>query len=376
MMFRCADVARAGSAARFDVRWGGRGARAADRSGKAAARRSDAARIDIHCHYHVVEAEPLVAALKPLEYAPAHIYATAFTREVNAKQAADRREMLTSVERRLADMDRMGIDIQAVSPSPSQYFYWAPADLCVETSRLINDRVAAIVAEHPRRFVGIGTVPLQNVDLAIAELERCVKDLDLRGIEINSNVNGANLTDPALGLERFFRRVQDLGVLIFIHPWAFSHGERLTEHYFSNVIGMPLESTIAVGQLIFDGVMARNPKLKVVVAHAGGYIAHYHGRFDHVFRARPDGRVAITRKPSTYLRRFYFDTITFDAPMLRNLIDTWGADHVLLGTDYPYDMAETDPVGFVQSVPRLTREDARRIMGGNAARLLKLGKRR
>jgi aminocarboxymuconate-semialdehyde decarboxylase len=236
----------------------------------------------------------------------------------------------------------------------------------------VNDGIAGIVAKWPDRFVGIGTVPLQDADLAVKELDRAVKALGLRGVEINTHVNGRNLTDPALGLEKFFARVQELGVVLFIHPNGFTDAQRLTDHYFNNVIGNPMETTIAVSHLIFDGVMQRNPKLKVVLAHGGGYLAHYWARMDHAHRARPDCRRVIKRPPSSYLSKFFFDTITFDPDMLRHLVDKYGADHVLLGTDYPYDMGEEDPVGLIESVKRLPRAEKDLIMGGNAAKLLKI----
>jgi aminocarboxymuconate-semialdehyde decarboxylase len=259
-----------------------------------------------------------------------------------------------------------------VSPAPFQYYYFAEPTFGAELAREVNDGIANIVATHPKRFAGIGTVPLQNADMAVAELNRAVKDLGLRGIEINTHVNGKNLTDPSLGLEKFFARVAELGVALFIHPNGFSDAQRLTEHYFNNVIGNPLETTVAVSHLIFDGVMQRNPKLKVVLAHSGGYLAHYWARMDHAHRARPDCKTVIKKKPSSYLEKFYFDTITFDPGMLKNLIDRFGADHVMLGTDYPYDMGEDDPVGLINSVKGLKKIDKDLIMGGNAAKLLKI----
>jgi aminocarboxymuconate-semialdehyde decarboxylase len=181
-----------------------------------------------------------------------------------------------------------------------------------------------------------------------------------------------DLTDPRLGLEKFFAKVQELDVVIFMHPTGFTQGDRLTDHYFNNVIGNPLETTIAASHLIFDGVLQRHPRLKVILPHAGGYLAHYWARMDHAHRARPDCRMLIKRAPSSYLEKMYFDTIAFDPAMLRHLIDRYGAGQVLLGTDYPYDMGVDDPVGFIASVPRLKRDERARIEGGNAARLLKI----
>ena len=329
-------------------------------------------RVDIHCHYLNPAAHAKVAHLNPGQHEPSVQFANALTRAVNVKQMQDRAAKLSTIEVRLQDMDRMGIDIQAVSPAPNQTYYWTEPDFGRELARLVNDRIAEIAATWPERFVGLGTVPLQNVDLAVAELERCVKKLGLRGVEINPSVNGMDLTDPRLNLEKFFAKAQELDIVIFMHPIGFTHGARLMDHYFNNVIGNPLETTVAVSHLIFDGVLERHPQLKIVLPHAGGYLAHYWARMDHAHRARPDCRTVIKQAPSSYLKKFFFDTITFDPRMLRHLIDQYGPGHLLLGTDYPYDMAEEDPVGLIRGVPRLKRAEQDQIMGTNAARLLKI----
>jgi aminocarboxymuconate-semialdehyde decarboxylase len=273
---------------------------------------------------------------------------------------------------RLKDMDRMGIDIQAVSPAPHQTYYWTDPGEGRELARAVNERLAQIVSQWPERFVALGTVPLQDADLAVAELIHCVKTLGLRGVEINPSVNGMDLTDSRLALEKFFAKAQELDIVVFMHPIGFTHGERLMNHYFNNVIGNPLETTVAVSHLIFDGVMERHPKLKVVLPHAGGYLAHYWARMDHAWNARPDCRVVIKKKPSSYLEKFYFDTITFDRTMLKNMVDRYGADHVVLGTDYPYDMGMEHPVDFIGGTTGISASDKSKIMGGNAARLLKI----
>ena len=333
-------------------------------------------RVDIHCHYLNPSVAAKVAHLDPAQYEPSVQFANELTREVNVKQIRDRGPKLTTIETRLKDMDRMGIDIQAVSPAPNQTYYWTDPELGSELARAVNDRLAEIVATWPERFVALGTVPLQHADLAVAELTRCVKELGLRGVEINPSVNGMDLTDARLDLEKFFAKAQELDAVIFMHPIGFTQGERLVDHYFNNVIGNPMETTIAASHLIFDGVLERNPRLKVVLPHAGGYLAHYWARMDHAHRARPDCRTVIKRAPSSYLKKMYFDTIAFDPAMLRQMVDRYGADHVLLGTDYPYDMGVDDPLGFIARVPRLKRDERALIEGGNAARLLKIKPRR
>jgi aminocarboxymuconate-semialdehyde decarboxylase len=312
------------------------------------------------------------AHLNAAQYDPTVIFANDLTNQTNVKQMKTRAPKLMGIEERLQDMDRMGVDIQAVCPAPYHYFYFTEPKLGAELARDVNHGIADLVAKHPDRFVGLGTVPLQNAELAVKELEYCVKKLGMRGVEICTNVNGMNLTDPRLGLEKFFAKANELGTVLFMHPLGYTQGERLTNHYFNNVIGNPLETTVAVSHLIFDGVVARNPKIKFIAAHGGGFIAHYWARMDHAWQARPDTRTVIKKKPSSYLEKFYFDTITFDPRMLKNLIDRYGADHVLLGTDYPYDMGEDDPLGLIASVKGLPATQRRMIEGLNAMKLLKI----
>ena len=353
MMYSCAPASRGGSSA-------------------VVRKRGKSLRVDIHCHYMNTEVAAKVAHLNPAQHEPMAVYSNAATREANANQVKERGPKLTDIAIRLKDMDRMGIDIQAVSPAPHQTYYWTEPGMGAELARAQNERLAEIVAQHPERFVALGTVPLQDVSLAIAELEHCVRKLGMRGVEINPSVEGMDLTDVKLGLDRFFAAVQALDVIIFMHPIGFTQGERLVDHYFSNIIGNPLETTVATSHLIFGGVMERHPKLKIVLPHAGGYLAHYWARMDHAYKARPDTHGQMKRKPSSYLEKFYFDTITFDHGMLAHLIARFGADHVLLGTDYPYDMGMERPLDFIEGVKGLSKAEVAAIEGGNAARLLKI----
>ena len=335
-------------------------------------RKRGSLKIDIHCHYLNQDVAAKVAHLNPGQYEPSVCFANTMTREVNVKQMKDRAPRLSDVAVRLKHMDRTGIDIQAVSPAPNQTYYWTDPGMGAELARAVNERVAQIAAQWPDRFVGLGTVPLQDPGLAVAELEFLIRKLGLKGVEINPSVKGMDLTDARLSLEKFFAAAERLNAVVFMHPIGFTQGERLMDHYFNNVIGNPLETTVAASHLIFDGVMERHPKLKVVLPHAGGYLAHYWARMDHGWKARPDCRVVIKKRPSSYLEKFYFDTITFDPGMLKHLIERFGADHVLLGTDYPYDMGVEDPVGFINKVNKLTAREKQQVMGGNAARLLGL----
>ena len=330
--------------------------------------------VDIHCHVLTEAADALVKPYFKPESEPLFRFSNAATREVNRLQALGTHDKITSVSTRLKVMDKAGIDVQAISPAPFQYYYWAEPELGRASARLINDNIAAIVASHPERFAGLATVPLQAPELATAELERAVKRLGLNGVEICTNVAGAELSEPQF--RPFFAKAEELGIVVFLHPSGFSEGRRLADHYFANVIGNPLESTIAVSHLIFGGVLDAYPRLKLVVAHGGGFLPAYSGRMDHAHAARADCRRVIKKRPTSYLRRLYFDTIVFTAHQLDYLVRQYGSDHLLLGTDYPYDMGMEDPVGFIEGTPGLGRKEKAAIMGGNAARLLKLRMRR
>jgi aminocarboxymuconate-semialdehyde decarboxylase len=325
--------------------------------------------VDIHCHVHVPAADQMVQHLVTPDREPAARFSNALSRETNKKQMENVREALTSVETRLRDMDKMGMDVQAISPSPFHFMYWLDPEIAARMSRTVNEHLAGIVAQHPDRFVALAHVPLQSPDAAAAELEYCVKRLGFRGCEIGTNVVGAEVSR---GRDQFWKMAQDLDVVVFMHPNGFTQGDRLGDHYFINVIGNPLDTTVALGHLVFDGVLERFPKLKLVAAHGGGYIAHYPARMDHVWNARIDARTVLKKTPRASLAKVYFDTIVFDREQLRHLVNLWGADHVLVGTDYPYDMGMYDPRGFVDGARFLSATDRARIKGLNAARLLKL----
>ncbi len=326
--------------------------------------------IDIHCHRECGPAAELMSAEAERVGRVPLDFGSELTREVNRQQLIDVRPKMESLDERLADMDRMGVDVQAVSISPYQMYYWAEPEIGLEVARLINNELAESVAARPDRLIGLGTVPLQDAEAAVAEMERCVQELGFRGLEVATNVNGEELSSPRL--EPFWARVEELGVLVFVHSTGFTHPDRFTEHYFINIIGHPIEGTLAAAHLIFDGVMERYPGLKIVLAHGGGYLPAYAGRMDHAYHARRDVREGLPRPPSSYLRQFYFDTMVFEPDQLAFLIEKYGADHILLGTDYPYDMGEEDPLGLIRRVAGLEADQAAAVAGGNAARLLGL----
>lgn len=325
--------------------------------------------IDVHCHVHYPPADEMVKHAFTPDREPAARFSNELSRATNQQQMENVLVCLTSVEQRLRDMDRMGVDVQAISCSPFQFKYSLEPELGGRAARAINENLAEIVQKHPRRFVALANVPLQAPDAAAAELEYCVKHLGCRGVEIGTNVAGQEVSR---GRDRFWAKAQELDVMVFMHPNGFTGGDRLSDHYFINVIGNPLDSTVAIGHLVFDGILERFPRLKIVAAHGGGYVSHYPARMDHVWSARADARTVLKRKPRQSLARLYFDTIVFDREQLRHLVNLWGADHIVAGTDYPYDMGWYDPRGFVGGCGFLTGADKAKIMGLNAAKLLKI----
>jgi len=327
--------------------------------------------IDVHCHRECTAAAGMVKPeAERLGRAPLQV-GNELTRDVNRRQLEFIRPKMDSVEVRLADMDAMGVDVQALSLSPYQLYHWVEGDLGAPAFQTVNDDLAKVVADHPDRFVALGAVPMQDPAEALAELRRCHNELGFHGIEMATHIEGVEITDPRYNT--FWQEVELLGSMVFLHPTGFTEPKRLMDHYFINTIGHPLEETICAGRLIFDGVMERFPGLKFVFSHGGGFLPMYAGRFDHAYHAREDVRQGLPRPPSEYLSMFYFDTMVFEPDQIAFLVGKYGADHVLLGTDYPYDMGEDDPLGLLDRVEGLDESDRDLIAGGNAARLLGLG---
>jgi len=324
--------------------------------------------IDIHCHVFTPEAAALVKDVMRPQNDPYAFFESAASKQIDAKQIAAIGPKLTSIEERLKTMDADGIDIQAISTAPIQYYYWADGTLTLRTARLINDNIAHICATHPNRFVGLATVPMQAPEYAVRELTRAVRELGLKGVEICPHVEQEELS--ADRFRPFFAKAEELGAVVFLHPHGFPDGRRLGDHFFQNIVGNPLDTTVAIHHLIFNGVLETYPGLKIVCAHGGGYLPAYSGRIDHAHAARPDARTKITKAPSSYLKKLYFDTIVFSHHQLAYLVEQYGADHILLGTDYPYDMALPNAVRFVRKTPGLSEREQGLILGGNAARLL------
>jgi aminocarboxymuconate-semialdehyde decarboxylase len=253
-----------------------------------------------------------------------------------------------SEKKRLEDCDCHKIDVQVLSTIPILFNYWAkPAD-CLEVSRFINDHIAEIVHNHPRRFTGLGTIPLQDPELSIGEIERC-KSIGLAGIEIGSHVNKWNLNAPELF--PVFEACSRLNMCVFVHPWAMMGRKQMQQYWLPWLVGMPAETSLAICSMIFGGVFERLPKLRVAFAHGGGSFPSTIGRIEHGFLQRPD-LVAIDNKlnPRNYLGKFWTDSLTHDSAMLNYIINLIGAGKVALGSDYPFPLGETIPGELIRNM--------------------------
>jgi len=325
--------------------------------------------IDAHGHLLVPAVGPLVAD-HPAEAADAAAERASFSAAsmaVNQAQIQRAWPQLTDVGRRLADLAEMGVDVQVVGPMP-MHRYWAEPDLAARLAAVTNEAVAAHCADSEGRLVGLGTIPLQHPDLAVRVLERAMGELGLAGVSVSTNVDGRELADMAF--DPVWEAAAGLGAVIFIHPWGCSLGSRLSTNYLGNTFGQPAETALALSRLIFDGTLDRHPGLKLLAAHGGGFLPTYVGRSDHAWESRPDAR-GCARRPSEYLRLIWYDALVYTPRALRHLVDAVGADKVVLGTDYPFDMGVTDPVARAMAAG-LPGADLIAILGGNAASLLGL----
>ena len=326
--------------------------------------------VDMHAHVVTPTVERLVADCPQKKAEPdlrLRTMGAASVAHNNAVMLPQAAAALTDLAVRLADMDHLGVDMQVISPLPTQYYYWAGRDLAEQIVGLQNEHIAALCAQHPERLAGLGTLALQHPDLAVMQLETAVRRLGLHGFELSTAVNERALSDPVL--EPVWAKAQELGCVVFIHPMGCSLGERLAPAYLSNSVGQPVETAVALSHLIFGGVLDRHPELKICAAHGGGYLPTYIGRSDHAYHVRPDAH-SMAEPPGTYLRRIWFDTLVYSAPALRHLIDQVGVSQVIVGTDYPFDMGHYDVHALVGGTAGLTAEDRAAILSGNAQRLL------
>jgi aminocarboxymuconate-semialdehyde decarboxylase len=275
---------------------------------------------------------------------------------------------------RLKDCDRDGVSVQVLSTVPVMFSYWARADDALDLARLLNDHIAGLVHRFPKRFVGLGTVPMQDPDLAARELERCVKVLGLAGIEIGTHINGRNLDDPRV--VAVLEAAQELGAAVFVHPWDMLGRERMDRYWLPWLVGMPAETSLSICCMIFGGVFEKLPRLRVCFAHGGGAFPSSLGRIEHGFHARPD-LVAVNNKtnPSAYIGRFYVDSLVHDAEFLNYMLKLMGARTIALGSDYPFPLGEDRPGSLIESMS-LDDETRSRLLGGTALEWLGLERER
>lgn len=322
--------------------------------------------VDMHSHVAVPEAAAFVAPHLDLSTIPLAHFSTPNTKALNQKQDQERRPLMLDVKLRLEEMDRFGIDHQVIMPTPFQCYYAMPLDVAQKGTRMVNEGVAAFRDHRPDRFTALGSVPLANGQAAAEELEHCITRLGFRGVQILTTVAGKELSDPEFA--PFWARAEALGAVVLLHPNGFTEASRMSRFYFNNVIGNPLDTTMALHYLIFDGVLERHPDLKIIAVHGGGYLASYTGRMDHAWGARSDVHGSLPKPPTHYLKKIHFDTVVFTAHQLEYLVKVFGPEKIMMGTDYPYDMAEYDPLGHILGA-ELDDATLSAIAGGNASRL-------
>lgn len=266
-------------------------------------------------------------------------------------------------------MDRKGIDISVISVTPVVFFYWLDAAAGLEAARLMNDGIARMVAKRPDRLRGMATLPLQDPDAAVAELERVAREHGFRSVELGCRVRGDLVSEPRF--RPVLRRAQELGVFVFAHPYvAGTLPPDLGCYYLGNLAGLPFDTALMAAHLMFGGALDELPALKLVLAHGGGHLPYQIGRLAHGHKVRQEARAHTSRTPLELLRRFYFDALTHDADALRFLVGKVGADRVTIGTDAPFDMAEEDPVAMIEALPDLSDRQRDQILGLNALALL------
>ena len=257
-----------------------------------------------------------------------------------------------NAEAKIEWMDRVGLDVAAISVGPPIYFYWLKPEAGLETARLANDGIARMVAKYPDRLRGMAHLPMQDPDAAITELERVVKEYKFKAVEIGTSIEGVQLSDPKF--RKVLKTIEQLGCFIFAHPYKCSAQGGMDAYYLQNFIGFPLDTTIMVAHLMFSGALDDLKKLRILLAHGGGYVPYQIGRFAHGHRVRPEAKVKTQTSPREFFKRFYFDVLTHDPQAARHLINMVGADRVVIGTDHPFDMGPESPIGAVDAIPELT----------------------
>lgn len=266
----------------------------------------------------------------------------------DGKQFRDIEENCWDPVKRVEEMDKHGVGVQVLSTVPVMFSYWAKAEDGIEIAKFLNDHIADIATEFPLRFIGLGTVPMQDPKLAVGELERC-KQIGLAGVQIGTNINQLNLGESQFF--EFFVACQELDMAIFVHPWEMMGEADMQKYWLPWLVGMPAEVSRAICSLIFSGVLERLPRLRICFAHGGGSFPATIGRIDHGFNVRPDlCAIDNPHSPRRYLNRMYFDSLVHEPAKLDYLIKLVGADQVALGTDYPFPLGEAEPGKMIESM--------------------------
>ena len=328
-------------------------------------RRSGPLVVDFHTHIMVRDIADIVQKKRPAT-APEYQLIEGYRKGAKHHRAKHPRKGADRLAKRYGDMDAMGMDIHVISGHVAQFCYWADGKLGLEVARIGNDRLAEVVGQDPDRFLGLGMVPLQDVGRAVRELDRMVNKLGLRGVQIGTNIDGVELGDKKLN--RFWAKAEALDIPVFVHPAGFVH-PRFGKHLLWNSLGQPIEEAVAISSLIYEGIMDRHPKLKVCVAHGGGFLPFYTGRADRNFYDKPDA-YTIKKSPTEYLKGFSYDTAFYNRDMLEFLVQKVGPSNIVMGADYP--IGEDKPVAFIKKAKGISKKAQNMILGGNAVKLLNI----